>query len=401
MAASSTHSVSPEKQLLVRCSRTRLDSQAGDEIRRLLFLPLDWDILRAEAASNSVTPLLLRSISSVAPDTVPPEQLARLKNHVRAAAVRSLVLAAELIRILSEFSAAGIETIPYKGPVLAAQAYGDIALREFEDIDVVLRQRDVAGANEVLVRLGFSPLFPPIFVPDDQSSLVPGEYNYRDRESHLTIELHTERTLRHFPLPPDLDDLARRLIPVSLSGHEIRTFCPEDTLVFLCVHGSKDFWERLVWVADVAEIVASHPRLDWDRVCASADEVRARRMLHLGLSLADQLFRVSLPDAIRARVLADAVACEVALQIEQRLIARSSPPLGARGSFAYRRRMVPGVAAGWRYAVRLATAPAADDWHSLRLPRSLAPLYVALRPFRLLRKYGAVDDPPAPPLSSS
>ncbi|MGH9738220.1 MAG: nucleotidyltransferase domain-containing protein [Candidatus Acidiferrales bacterium] len=398
MAASSTHSVSPEKQLLVRCSRTRLESQAADDIRRLLALPLDWNFLLAQAGSNSVTPLLLRSISSVAPDAMPPEQLARLKNHVRAAAVRSLILAAELIRVVAELAAAGIEAIPYKGPVLAAQVYGDIGLREFEDIDLVLRQRDVAGANEVLVRLGFSPLFPPIFVPGDPASLVPGEFNYRDQQSHLTIELHTERTLRHFPAPPDLDDVARRLVPVSLSGHSIRTFGAEDTLVFLCVHGSKDFWERLVWVADVAALLASHPQIDWDRVCAFADEVRARRMLHLGLSLADQLFEVSLPDVILARVRADAVAAAVASQIEQRLLARSSPPLGAGGSFAYRRRMVPGVLAGWRYASRLATAPAADDWHSLRLPRSLAPLYVALRPFRLLRKYGAADDPPAPPL---
>ncbi|MGH9640634.1 MAG: nucleotidyltransferase family protein, partial [Bryobacteraceae bacterium] len=159
MAASSTHSVSPEKQLLVRCSRTRLESQAADDIRRLLALPLDWNFLLAQAGSNSVTPLLLRSISSVAPDHVPPEQLARLKNQVRAAAVRSLILAAELIRVLAGLAAVGIEAIPYKGPVLGAQAYGDLALREFEDIDLVLRQRDVAGADGVLVRLGFSPLF--------------------------------------------------------------------------------------------------------------------------------------------------------------------------------------------------------------------------------------------------
>lgn len=398
MAASSTHSVSPEKQLLVCCSRTRLDSQAADKIRRLLSLTLDWDIVHAEASSHSVTPLLLRSISSAAPDAAPPQQFARLKDHVRAAAVRSLILTAELIRVVAELAAIGIEAIPYKGPVLAAQAYGDIALREFEDIDLVLRQRDVAAADEALVRLGFSPLFPPIFVPGDPSSLIPGEYNYRHRERHLIIELHTERTLRHFPAPPDMDDLARRLVPVSLSGHNIRTFGAEDTLVFLCVHGSKDFWERLVWVADVAEFVASHPQLQWDRVCAFADEVRARRMLHLGLSLADQLFGVSLPDAILTRVRADTVARLVALQIEQRLVMRGA--LGARASFAYRRRMVPGVLAGWRYASRLATAPAADDWHSLRLPRPLAPLYVALRPFRLLRKYGVSGDSPAPPSSS-
>jgi hypothetical protein len=300
---------------------------------------------------------------------------------------------------VDSFATAGIEAFPYKGPVLAVQAYGDVALREFADIDLVLRQRDVAAANRTLVTLGFAPQFPPIFAPDAASPLAPGEYDYRDAERRLTVELHTELTLRHFPVPPDLDDLALRAAPVSISGHEIRTFGPEDTLVFLCVHGSKDFWERLIWIADVAEFVASHPQLDWNRVYSFAGSVRARRMLHLGLALADRFFEVSLPDAVRSRVKADRVADSVASQIEHRLLGRTMQPLGSRATFRYRRSMVPGVFAGFRYALRLATAPAAEDWHAIRLPRALAPLYSALRPFRLWRKYGASPGSPARPPS--
>jgi hypothetical protein len=377
------------KQLLVCCSRSRVDPRVADEIRRLVALPLDWDSLLDEAASNSVTPLLSRNFSSVAPDAIPPAQFARLREHVRAASLRSLVLTAELIRILEAFAGAGIQAIPYKGPVLAVQAYGDVAQREFEDIDLVLRQRDMAAANEVLARLGFSPRFPAVFAPADPSSLVPGEYDYCDQERRIVVELHTEHTLRHFPEPPDLDEIGRRLVPVSLSGHEIRTFSPEDTLVFICVHGSKDFWERIGWVADVAAFVTSNPQLDWNGVYAFADRVRARRMLHLGLALADGLFEIPLPDAIRSRVLADVAAGQVASQMRGRLLGRRDAPLSARASFAYRRRMVPGAVAGFRYAVRLATLPAAEDWHSIRLPRPLAPLYAVLRPFRLLWKYGA------------
>jgi hypothetical protein len=32
--------------------------------------------------------------------------------------------------------------------------------------------------------------------------------------------------------------------------------------------------------------------------------------------------------------------------------------------------------------------PADEDWEFVKLPPALAPLYVALRPMRLLRKYG-------------
>jgi hypothetical protein len=50
--------------------------------------------------------------------------------------------------------------------------------------------------------------------------------------------------------------------------------------------------------------------------------------------------------------------------------------------------MVRGMLAGWRYSLRLAVIPAEEDWEMVQLPGLLAPLYLALRPLRLLAKYG-------------
>jgi hypothetical protein len=36
----------------------------------------------------------------------------------------------------------------------------------------------------------------------------------------------------------------------------------------------------------------------------------------------------------------------------------------------------------------LAVIPAEEDWQMVQLPAPLAPLYLALRPLRLLHKYG-------------
>ena len=63
------------------------------------------------------------------------------------------------------------------------------------------------------------------------------------------VELHTEITLRHFPIKPDLDVFIRNLATVCVSDRDIPTFTAEDLLPMLCIHGSKDFWERLSWIA--------------------------------------------------------------------------------------------------------------------------------------------------------
>jgi len=242
-----------------------------------------------------------------------------------------------------------------------------------------------------MTALGFRPKYPWILSPDAASALAPGEYNYFDDERRIVIELHTELTLRHFPLPPDLNDFARRLVPVSLSGHPLPTFSPEDGLVSLCIHGSKDFWERISWIADIAEMLRAHPQLNWDRVLQLAESLRAQRMFHLALALAHGLLGASLPQPILALMQHDPVALSLASEIECRLLARSVPPFGAGARLSYRRRMVNGFAAGWKYAARLAAVPAEEDWTMFRLPGSLAPLYVALRPVRLLLKYRRRD----------
>jgi hypothetical protein len=284
--------------------------------------------------------------------------------------------------------ARGVAAIPYKGPVLASQAYGDISLRQFEDLDVITRQADLLRARDVMISLGYRPKFPWILSDGVPGSIVPGDYAYTDDARQILVELHTERSMRHFPVPPDIDAFMQNLVPVSLGVHEIETFSAEDALAVLCIHGSKHFWEKLLWIADIAEMIRSRPHLDWSATFSRAELYRAQRMLKVGLALASDLFGTPLPEEIKVRVSADRVAMELTAAIERNLVRREPQALRAAGRFQFRRRMVPGAFMGWRYALRLATAPAEEDLEMVRLPKALAPLYIALRPIRLLRKYG-------------
>jgi Uncharacterised nucleotidyltransferase len=389
MARSPKHdTVCYEKELLICCARTRMTQANAERIRGLLAQPLDWDYLLNAAAEHSVGPLVDRHLRSVAPDAVPQVETERLKTASRASTVRSLFLTAELHKILELFTSKGIVSIPYKGPVLAEQAYGDLTLRDFDDLDIILRQRDVPKAHEVMQELGYAARFPWILSSGVAASLVPGEYNYRNDERRAMVELHTELTLRHFPVVPDLDEFARRMVTVTVGGRGIMTFAPEDLLPLLCIHGSKDFWERISWIADISELVQKDRAFDWDKSLKTAESLGAGRMLHLGLALAWDVLGAPLPEEICKRVRGDGEANSVAQEIKGRLLSRKEPRYSARERFRFRRQMVAGRLEGWRYSIRLAVLPVEEDWEMVRLPGPLAPLYIALRPFRLLRKYG-------------
>ena len=377
-----------EKQLLVSCARTRMVPEIAERIREIAAGPLDWDFVLSEATENSVAPLLEMNLRAAVPDAMPAAAMERLKITCRANTVRCLFLAAELHKILELFRAAGIVAIPYKGPVLAEQAYGNLTLRDFDDLDIILPQRDLMKAHEVMLGLGYRARFPWILSKDSKTALVPGEYNYRDEKRRAVVELHTELTLRHFPVAPDIDRFAQRMVKVMVAGQEVPTLAPEDLLSALCVHGSKDFWERISWIADVAELIQRQTGFDWDRVFQTAESLRAERMLHLGLALANDLLQASMPEEIRERVRDDAEAVALAREVGERTLSRNLSGVSAGKRMRFRRRMVRGILAGWRYSLRLAVIPAEEDWEMVQLPRLLAPLYLALRPLRLLAKYG-------------
>jgi hypothetical protein len=388
MPSSPIDTLAPEKQLLIYCARTRTRPEVAEKIRALAASGLNWDALLSEGEGNAVVPLLYRQLNAIAADVVPTPQMQRVSEANRANTLRCLSLTAALVQILRLFRSEGIVALPYKGPVLAAQAYGDVLLRQFDDVDIIVRDREMAKAHGVMLRLGYSPRFPGPMSPDLDSPLVPGEYKYYSEARRAIVELHTEQTLRHFPVAPHLDEFSSRGVTVNLGGHDVHTFSPEDALLAICVHGSKDFWARIAWIADVSELIQSQPRLDWKGISARAEVLQVQRMLHVGLILAARILDATLPEEIAGKVKADRHAEEIAMELERSQLDSDAPTMGALERFRLRRRLVPGFFDGWRYALRLAMAPAEEDWLTLRLPRPLAPLYILLRPLRLIRKYG-------------
>ena len=379
----------PEKQLLICCARVDVQADIAEKIRDLASGPLDWDYLFSEAADNALIPLLHLQLTAVAADKVPTVQMDRLK-----AAVLQNTRAVSIFNSGIDQSNGRASLARYCGdPVQRTGACGAGVWRHCaspirgsgHNCSAI---RFASGERSCCWAWDIAPKFPWILSADAAASFVPGDYIYINDERQAMIELHTERSMRHFPVAPELKDLAAHLVPVSLSGHEIETFCAEDALAILCVHGSKHFWEKLSWIVDISEMVRSHPGLDWNKVLPTSRITSRTEDVERWAGARRGFAWTALPEEISARVKGDRVAVELASGIERRLLSRELSPLGAAAALPIRRQIVPGAVAGWRYALRLATAPSEEDWEMVRLPAALAPLYIALRPIRLLRKYG-------------
>ena len=143
---------SAEAELLLRCAHLALAPGERARIARLAEGVLDWEALLALAESHAMLPLLHRHLAAV--PGVPKAALVELWGRHEATARNNRAMARELGRVLDALDAIGVAAIPYKGPTLAFSVYGDIALRDFCDLDIVIRPRDVPRARQALDVLG-------------------------------------------------------------------------------------------------------------------------------------------------------------------------------------------------------------------------------------------------------
>ena len=377
-----------EVQVLVACARKLMDDAQRSRLTELVAQPLDWAFLLQLANENGLLPLLHKHLTEAAANSTSPDVLKQISQANRESALRGLLLTAELLRILDVFRQRGISAIPHKGPVLAARAYGNSSLRQFEDLDIVTPQKFMPAVYEAMQSLDYQARLPRERFVAQGSQAIPGEYVFVHRENKAMVELHTERTLRHFPTPPDVETMIGRAILVQIDNKKASAFAAEDALLMLAVHGAKDFWARLVWVADIAEIVKQSPGIDWEKLFVEARKLKVTRMLNLALSLAHEILDLALPPEIVSQIEADATVKRLTRHFVLHPVNGEAIPEGAFQRSLYRIRMVEGRWNGLRYWARLTTAPAEEDWAMADVPNRFSGSYALLRPFRLWMKYG-------------
>lgn len=374
-------SSSSEWSVLLECVSPSHDLQklAG------LLESADWDGLFILAEEHGVTGHLAACLRKLKEGFVPPGIRQALADRRRAQLLFSLTLTAELFRLLERFTAKGIGVLVVKGPVLAVQAYGDPAMRTYGDLDLLVRQRDIRRATEVMSAAGFVPAIPLSAI---DTGRIPGQYLFSRPDSKLIVELHNDHTLRYFPRRLPLEEFFARHIRVRVDGHDAPALSVEDELVLICVHGAKHFWQRLLWIADVAALVSRQAGIDWGRVADSAKAVGAERMLHTGLRLASDLLKAQLPDKVQPAVHADVPAARLAKQCCKWLPAAGYAAPGLFKRAAFRARMRGGLIAGPAYLLRLSFSTTEEDWRDGPEANSHWLFAALCRPIRLARKYG-------------
>ena len=199
--------------------------------------------------------------------------------------------------VCEAFDKQDVPVIPIKGATLALSAYGDVTLRDFNDMDLLIPERAIEKARAILLAQGYEQK-----APATESDHDEGPYHvFVKKRTLFRVDLQWVMAHEHFMFQLDRPEFWAQRVPVRLGNKMVQGLAPEELLIILCVHGSKHAWEQLKWVCDVAELLRSNPDLNWERIFSSASTWGCRRLICIGLSLAHLVLDAPLPEGVRAR----------------------------------------------------------------------------------------------------
>ncbi len=369
----------PEDLLIIAAARASPGPEEAREIAALLEAGIDWPAFLEKAFRHGVAPLIYFRLSSLLPLSMPRDVLDRLRAHFDTNLRRNLFLSGELFRALSVLEARGVLAVPIRGAVLAASAYGSLALRQFTDLDLLVGKGDVLPAIEALAAIGFRP---QLDLSGGALKRLLGsecELLFSARDGRVFLDLHWETAPRYFAFRQDPARLLSSLDPAPPAGCPSPSLAPEDTLLLLAAHGARHLWERLIWICDVARWIESRADLDWGRVFDDARALGGERILSVALRLASDLQGAEVPGEVSRRIEADRRTHTIAAWARERLFRRTGPP-GARERVSFHLAVRERLRDRLRYFGRLSSA------RPPRRGRELPLLPAILRPLRFLSR---------------
>ncbi|HEX4694084.1 nucleotidyltransferase family protein [Sphingomonas sp.] len=386
--------------LCLLCSQATPDGSA--DAAALARRIADWNAFEHLVARHRVAGLVHAGLKRQPQIVVPVTPRQSIAGAAATIARENMAMALETVRLQRLFDEAGVDAIFFKGATLAQQVYGTFAIRHGKDVDFVVSPGDVERCVALLEQDGYA-LF------DLPSPLSPRQWRGLLQFAMEIVMIHRDR---HIQIEPhwQLSD-NRRLLPLATLARSaskewtrigdvaIRTFHPDDSFAYLCMHGARSGWYRLKWLTDIDALLNPAGEDDLVRLYRHSESLGVGPATALALSLYAQLFGRPVPAEILARVSGNWTLRRLrSLSLSNLDRPRSMP--GARRTFML--HMLLAAAHGyllselWRWSVSVI------DVVRVPLPRPLHFLYPALRfPLLIGRRVAALfakssaDDAPA------
>jgi hypothetical protein len=393
LASSSELGTAPQRrdefELLCALAGAELPSERVELIANWDLTATDWSEFLRLAEYHGVLPLAVRNLVEHSRG-LSPEVERSLRSAYDANLARGLWFAAELARIMQHFEEKKLRAIPYKGPVLAQSVYGDVGLRNFSDLDLLISPADFERAKQTLAEAGYHPAAKLSAAVERLWLRIGYERAFDGAAGKNLVELQWALLPHFYGVDLHLndlrvEDLQARAGHIFIGGREVSCLSPEDSLLVLCLHAAKHLWTRLIWLSDLAETLRTQT-IDYPLLFSRARALGTGRILVVSFWLVRNVLKRELPAPAEELLVSDHHVPALGQEFAGRLARGEGYDFESTKYFRLILKLRERRSDRWRYLWRLVWTPGVGDVAAVRLPEALFPLYRIVRMGRLMGK---------------
>lgn len=381
----STIKLKPEDELLICCARTQMDSRTAKNVCNLVKKDLEWDYLLNMASIHSLRSLLYFQLSHLCSEDVPLDIMDNLRDYTNFNVRNNLLMLGELLKILKLIELEGIITVPYKGPMLAINMYGDLSLREFVDLDIFVDQKDVIKVKKILISSGYETKLNLNTKREAQYLKLQREYKFTNKDNGVSVEIQWNLALISLSFPKKRVFALNQIKTKSeINNQNILSFSDEDLLLILSLHSVTHLWDKLSLICDIAELIKNSKGLNWDKILEKAHYLAVERILYLNLALASELFDIKLPREIILKIESDYKINYLKQDVMKGFFDNENYGFLQKAllRFRIRERKRDRI----NDFIKIIIMPSSTEWKTFQNPIPLHLLYILARPIQIFNK---------------
>ncbi len=284
-------------ELLTECCSEKLNVSS---LKPLVAAINDWNSFYFSAYSHGVVPLVYKGLKT--PELlVPKEVLLTFKTACLDIAQENMLMTSQLIKIFQLLEKNDIEAIAFKGPALSQLIYNDVITRQYSDVDILIDEESVDRAARLIMQNDYEMDFSIDFLKNKKYLSVGKDIHLTNVKLDVLIELHWKLFEKKFILKDG--SFLKEYQEVKINNQPFNTLNIESLLLYLCMHGSKHFWERLEWIVDVDRLIRINPNINWTLVQEEASRMESKRLFYFGLLVVYSIFNTPLPRGVNTEML--------------------------------------------------------------------------------------------------
>ncbi|MBW2428796.1 MAG: nucleotidyltransferase family protein [Deltaproteobacteria bacterium] len=236
-----------------------------EKLQNLLVRPVDSDRLIELAVKEGLTGLLYKNLLNTGSlGGLGPGRAQRLESFYHITVRNNLRLLHDLAEILQELNQKNIVVVLLQGIALLHLVYQDAGLRPLTDIDLWVLPGNRHALAQTLSGLAYQAdmAYPNTFRKGSTIIDVNTHILWADRIRARSLVLHKSQ-----------ENIHRNCRSINCEGGQALCLDPYDQVLYLILHALKHNVSRLIWLADIKNLIAPWQRSDWETLMKRARDL--------------------------------------------------------------------------------------------------------------------------------